>query len=264
MNSVTIVTAFFDINRDKNGDGRTISEYLQWIKQTLKLNCNLYVVTEEKFHDFFIENRPHNYPMHVKVIKFEESNYYKYYNQIKNILSLSDYKSKIMHPNRVECVLPEYSIIQYSKFHYLQMAINDNPYNSLSFFWMDAGISRFFLDVNVSNSYPSKSVQDFLFINSDKFFIQKRHDLEYYPINDTFIWNSANLLIGTMFGGDKDIIIKIGNKVEDVFVNKMLAHNNVNNEQLALAIVWKQFPELFITVPNLYGGHLSIFKLFAQ
>jgi len=32
----TLVTAFFDINRHTQGDGRTIDEYLQWIHKTLQ------------------------------------------------------------------------------------------------------------------------------------------------------------------------------------------------------------------------------------
>ena len=63
MTKTTIVTAFFDINREENGDGRKISEYLQWVKSTLLLNCNLYVVTEKKFINFIKENRPKNYPL---------------------------------------------------------------------------------------------------------------------------------------------------------------------------------------------------------
>lgn len=47
--SCTFVTAFFDIQRDKKGDGRSIDEYLEWIKKTLQLNANLYIVTEKKF-----------------------------------------------------------------------------------------------------------------------------------------------------------------------------------------------------------------------
>lgn len=36
--TATIVTAFFDIQRDIKGDGRKIDEYLQWIQKTLQLN----------------------------------------------------------------------------------------------------------------------------------------------------------------------------------------------------------------------------------
>ena len=51
MNPVTLVTAFFDINRADRGDGRTIDEYKEWLKKTLQLNCNLFIVTEEKITD---------------------------------------------------------------------------------------------------------------------------------------------------------------------------------------------------------------------
>jgi len=94
MNQVTMVTAFFDIGREKNGDGRSIAEYLQWIRHTLQLNCNLYVVTEEKFRDFFELGRPKGYPMHIEVIRFEDSHYYKFYGRIEEILQSKEYKSR--------------------------------------------------------------------------------------------------------------------------------------------------------------------------
>ncbi len=264
MNQVTMVTAFFDIGREKNGDGRSVAEYLQWIQHTLQLNCNLYVVTEERFRDFFVKHRPARYPMHVEVIKFEDSHYYKFYDRIKGILQSSQYRLRVAHPNRVECVLPEYNIIQYSKFHYMKMAIEQNPFQSTSFFWMDAGLSRFFLDVDIQKPFPSPSVQQFLASNLGKFIVEKRHDLELVPIDDSFVWNAANLLKGGMFGGGKDVVLEIGKKVEDAFIQKMLNQGNVNNEQLALALVWKENPHLFITLPGVFGGHFSLFKLFAQ
>ena len=72
MNPVTIVTAFFDIKREENGDGRTIEQYKEWIKRTLRLNCNLFIVTEEKFKDFFIENRRPDYNTCIKIIDFKD------------------------------------------------------------------------------------------------------------------------------------------------------------------------------------------------
>jgi len=261
QNPVTIVTAFFDINRETKGDGRKISEYKDWIQKTLQLNCNLYVVTEERFKDFFIENRPKQYPMEIKIIDFKESYYYKYYDRMKEILESNYYKNKILHPNRVECVLPEYNIIQYSKFDYLKIAMKENPFQSDYFFWMDSGCSRFFLDVDISASYPSQNVIAFLKNNPNKFIIQKRHDLEYFPIDENFIWKSDNLLYGTMFGGDVAVINKISECVEDVLTNIMFANMNVNNEQLALAITWKKHPELFFLTNNASYCHLLLFKL---
>jgi hypothetical protein len=43
--TITIVTAVFDVNF---GDG-------QWIQKMLQLNCNLYIITEEKHKDFLLQ-----------------------------------------------------------------------------------------------------------------------------------------------------------------------------------------------------------------
>ena len=257
----TIVTAFFDIRRDTKGDGRTVGEYLEWIKNTLQLNCKLFVVTEPKFVSYFEENRPKEYPMVIKVIDFKDSYYYRYYDSLKEILESSDYLMRIKDPNRVECRLPEYNIIQYSKFHYLQMAIEANPFQSEQFLWVDAGISRFFLDVNITRNYPDEFGERSLRLNKDKFIIQRRIDLFAYPIDDEFIWRSDNLLIGTMFGGSAYIINKIAELVENVFVEQMLNKGNANNEQLALALVWNSHKELFALIDNFTDNHLVMFKL---
>jgi hypothetical protein len=260
--STTIVTAFFDIGRDKKGDGRTIDEYLGWIKKTLQLNCNLFIVTEQKFKHFFIDNRPENYRKNtvIKIIDFKDSHYYRYYDRIKQILESPEYISKIKDPNRVECKLPEYNIIQYSKFHYLQMAINENSFQSEYFLWADAGISRFFLDVDLSKSYPSSNGERILQENKGKFIIQNRNDIYSYPLDDSFVWKSDNLLVGTMFGGSISVVQKMAELIEQVFNEKMLNKNNANNEQLALALVWKDNPDTFCLIRNYLNFHLCLFK----
>jgi hypothetical protein len=253
----TIVTAFFDINRTTKGDGRKIDEYKNWLKVTLKLNCNMYIVTEPKFEEFFKEFRNHPNTK-IKIINLSDLRYYKYYNDIKDILESYSYKTKIKDASRVECVLPEYNIIQYSKFHCLDMAITDNVFNSKYFFWVDAGISRFFLDVDISLTYPLAI--NFLERSKDTLIIQKRFDLEEYTIDEHFIWGSSNLLKGTMFGGTPYIINRISILLEDVFKN-MILNKAMNNEQLALSIVWKNNKELFTIVNDNPHIHLILFKL---
>jgi len=97
-NPVTIVTAFFDIGREHRGDGRSVEEYKEWLKRTLQLNCNLYIVTEEKFRGFFIEHRPSQYNTMLKIIDFKDSYYYKYRDAMKTILDDPVYQSKIADP----------------------------------------------------------------------------------------------------------------------------------------------------------------------
>ena len=247
--TTTIVTAFFDINRGEKGDGRKIEEYLEWIKKTLLLNCNLYVVTEAKFVKFIKDNRPNGFPLIIKEDTLQNASYYKYLPQMKEILESDEYKNRIAYPNRVECKLPEYNIIQYSKFGWLERAIIENPFNTEYFFWMDIGISRFFDNMNLSKQFPSLN-NNLILQSQDKFIIQQRHDLQKYNIDENFIWKADNLFKGGMFGGSKKVILKIGEEVEKVFNEKMLNKNNVNNEQLALALLWKEQMNLFSVVPD--------------
>jgi hypothetical protein len=264
MNRSTLVTAFFDIQRSQKGDGRTVDEYMGWLQKTLQLNCYLYVFTEAKFENFFREHRPAEYPMRLVIIDFKDLYFYKYRDQMYNIINSEEYKARIQHPNRVECVLPEYNIIQYSKFDCLSRAIDENVFDSSTFFWIDAGISRFFLDVDLTKSYPGPRAQTFIDGNPHQLIIQNRHDLRTFPIDDQFIWRSDNLLCGTMFGGGTTIIKEIFCAMVGVFENKMLAHKNVNNEQLALALLWKDHMPWFCTIHNQSAVHLMLFKILSE
>ena len=246
QNPVTIVTAFFDINRERRGDGRSIDEYKEWIQKTLQLNCNLYVITESKFRDFFIENRPKEYPMQLKIMNFSDSHYHTYLNRMNEIVTSSQYKSRISYPTRVECVLPEYNVIQYSKFHYLELAIEENPFQTEFFFWMDAGASRFFGNMNLSRPFPSADgISQSVRAYPDLFFAQQRPDLKQYRFDENFLWKADNLVYGGMFGGKNTVVKQIAQSVEKIFVEELLAKSIVNNEQLVLALVWRLFPHLF-------------------
>jgi hypothetical protein len=247
MNPITIVTAFFDINREEKGDGRRLNDYKEWIKKTLQLNCNLYVVTEEKFKDFFLTHRlKHSSSnMHLRIIDFKESHYYKYYDKMKTIIESPEYKGRIAYPDRVECKMAEYSIIQYSKFHYLQMAIDENPFQSSAFFWMDAGASRFFNNMDLTMQFPSSNGQNILHMHPHAFFAQQRPDLQNYRFDENFLWKADNLIYGGMFGGCKEIIQQISKMVEEIFVEELLKNGIVNNEQLVLALVWRKLPHVF-------------------
>jgi hypothetical protein len=258
MNRPTFVTAFFDIQRSQKGDGRTIDEYLDWIKKTLELNCNLYVFTELKFEAFFREHRPAQYPMKIVIIDLKDLYFYKYYDKMLAIINDKEYKARIQDSGRVECILPEYNIIQYSKFDCLSRAIDENVFQSQAFFWIDAGISRFFMNVDISKPYPSNHVLQFLSKN-DSLIIQSRFDLNTFPIDDDFIWRSDNLLSGGIFGGHIKTIKEVFCDIVGIVENDMLSKNNINNEQLALAMLWKRRPELFYTVPNRSGAHLILF-----
>ena len=252
--SVIIVTALFDINRSVHGDGRKMEDYFEWLNKTLKLNATFVVFTESKFI-----NKIKNMKQNIIIVeqKLEEIPYYKYKKNIQNIINLPEYKKRIEYPDRIECNLELYNVILYSKFGWLKKVINTYKYDY--YFWMDAGCSRFFGNVNTTNPWPNKMK----FMNTKKLIIQGRHDLKYFKIDNNFIWTANNLLYGTLFGGCSDILLDIGEKVEITF-QRMIKQNKMNNEQLILAMIWNKNKNKFMVIINNTKKHLPLFEFLTK
>lgn len=251
----TVVTALYDIGREKNGDGRTIDEYLKWFLKTLHLNVPMVVYTEEKFKEFVIKNKPNNLKLIIKPLN--EIPYYKYNSKIISILNDQEYKSKIVDPNRIECNLSLYNIIQYSKFDWIVEAIKNKYFDTDYYFWMDAGCSRFFENVDITNSWP----KNYDILNIDKFNIQGNSNTIFYKVKnvDDYILDSNCILVGTLFGGSKNVCISIAEDIKKLF-EQYLEKNIVNNEQILLGQMFKKNPDRFNVYIELNGTHLPFFS----
>lgn len=254
---VRIVTALFDIRRDEIGDGRTIEQYLYWFSTTLKVKCDMTIYTESKFIDFIKENRIDEYDTKIIVQNIEDTPFYCWRDKIEDIITSDYYKSKMNDVSRIECFLPEYNVIQYSKFGWLKET-SDNNNNYDCFFWMDAGCSRFFNGFDLNNEWPNKSKIDInkLTIQGNLNYLKMFESLDV----ENYIWDNNCLLVGTLFGGGKDLINNLYEQVNKIF-ESMVKINCVNNEQFVLALFAKQNLELMNIIVKLDGTHLPLFRL---
>jgi hypothetical protein len=252
-----IITALFDIGRDKIGDGRTMQDYLEWFETTLKLNTTMTIFIEEEFFSFVNERRnPEN--TQIIIQKLEEVPFYNWKNKIEEIITSENYKSKMADIKRIECINPLYNVIQYSKFGWIKNAIELNKFDSDYFMWMDAGCSRFFDDVNILNPWPNVNK-----INIDKFLIGgNQNTFRFFPnLNiDKYIWDNNCTLAGGLFGGGKYLMLDVYEKIMSIFKEHMIDNGCVNNEQFALSIMLKKYPEIFNVLMILNGSHLPLFK----
>lgn len=253
---VEIVTALFDIDREKKGDGRTMAEYLSWFDETLSLKCDMTVFVPREFQDFVFEKRK-SAPNDTNIVihEFEECPYYKYIRDIDQVLKSKEYRDKIQDPSRIECILPEYSVIQYSKFKWLERSAGISNPDYL--FWMDAGCSRFFNGFDFSREWPNKTL-----ISPSKLTIQtsEGYQEKFELLKGNHFLDNQCCLVGTLFGGTSSTLNTIGEEIELIF-NEMLAQNCINNEQIALAVLYSRKPELFNIVKNDYFFHLPLFSL---
>ena len=127
---------------------------------------------------------------------------------------------------------------------------------------MDAGLSRFFDDLDVSSEYPGKNGQALLLQNTSKvitqLFCSSYPDLfQAKEIGKEYFWDSRSYVVGGMFAANKEAIEKIDDLTEDIIVNEMVNKGLINNEQIALGYLIKAHGDLFAVFVNegAYKGH---------
>jgi hypothetical protein len=257
--SFTLVTALYDINRENDGDGRKFSEYLSWFKETLKIPTSMVVYVDPSLVDFVSESRK-GLPTKIISQKLEEVPYYFLKNNIENIINSSEYKERISDPKRFECTNSLYSIIIFSKFQWVKRAIEEDHFNSDVFLWLDAGLSRLFYEVPLTNLYPSVNALDAFKFNKDKAIIQT--SMSYYPdlvnangCSEEYFWDNRSWVMAGLWGGYKEPMVKFCDLLDDTLQNKMINGKIINNEQIAMAYVYKNNPDLFLAYENVATMH---------
>ena len=253
---VKVVTALFDIGRERYGDGRSVDQYLKWFSKTLEINSYMEIYTEEKFVNF-IEKRRDPDLTNIIVQNLDEIPAYPYREKIYEIIKNQTYLSKIKDGDRIECKLDLYNVIQYSKFGWLKQSIERGGSNEY-YFWIDAGCSRFFDGFDVSKNWPVIEK-----LSLDKFMIQGNYNTPLlYPNLEpsSYIWESDCILVGTLFGGIGNVVSDVSDMIKEIMEKDMLEKMNINNEQIALGILYKRMPSIFSVYIDLNGGHLPFFK----
>ena len=247
MNS-TLVTALYNINRENQGDGRKWQDYINWLRATLQLKSNFIVFTEPNVADEI----PRSDNIKIVTMPLENIPFYDLRSKIQSIINSEDFLNKIEFPERVECKLALYNIVLLAKLEWLRMTINSNPFNTDCFFWIDAGASRFFDDLDLSKPFPLQL--------PSKFLIQGNVNTSRVLVDNDFKWSGTAVLVGTFFGGLKDYVIQVADKMQEVLYTDYITHNVINIDQNAFAIVQKRYPELFEVYIELNGKHLPILK----
>ena len=260
MTKPTFVSALFNIDRV---DGRKWDQYLKWFEETLKLQVPMVLFIEKDLQDFVDEKRG-DLPTQTIYQTVEEIPYYHLKDQIQEILDSDEYKEKMSDTDRIECKQAMYSVIQYSKFPWLQQSIKLNPHKSDIFFWLDAGGSRFFNNFDLTEPYPGTAAMESLEEMGESFLIQM--NCEYYrdlyeakELDKSYLYDNRSYVLGSMFGGHKNSVPKVCDMVDNIFQQEMIANGNVNNEQIALGYLVKKYPDDFAVYTRTNGQHMDLF-----
>lgn len=251
--NVTCVTALYDIGREAV-DGRSIPEYMRWLSMTLRTICDPFVLFLDESLNLkkkVLESRSSVGPIQIYETALSETPMWKYRDQIASIQKTQTGQK---YPKDLTNTLPEYCVIQYGKFGWLERSIATNTFNSAMFSWIDAGFSRFY-DPSKMYSFNSSRL-------SDKFFIQADATKRLIPslTPDTYIGTSERILAGWMWVMGETSFSKVKNEVMRIWEEEMMSKTRLDNEQIALVLASQSVPMEFVdTAPGIPG---SIFTQF--
>lgn len=251
----TVVTSLQNINRE-NLDGRNWDSYLEWFAKTLQINAPMMVYVDENLKEFVEQNRKGK-STYIISEKLSEIPLYHLKDKMDSIMSSEKYQGVISDPQRIECKSSLYNIIQYSKFKWVKKATEINPFGTKNFIWMDAGLSRFFEDLNIAKEYPGVNGSKILEDNPDRLLVQcfahSYPDLFFAKkIDESYFLDNRSYVMGGMFAGNIASIQKIDKVVDEYLVNNMLNKGIINNEQILLGYLIKNIPDLFTVFINEY------------
>jgi hypothetical protein len=96
--------------------------------------------------------------------------------------------------------------------------------------------------------------------NKDKVIIQT--SMSYYPdlvnadvCTEEYFWDARTWVMAGLWGGGGQVLTKFCNLIDDVLQKKMISNNVINNEQNAMAYVYKNHLDLFLAFENYANLH---------
>lgn len=237
-NNMTLVTGFINIpNENKKIKThcvkKNIYNYLDKSIPTLKIKQNMIIYIPENLYTHVYEIRKNlNLLNKTKIIIINDN--YLYMNEYLDNIKINCLKN-------IETYKNHYYISAVStRYNFLKDAIKNNYFNTEYTTWIDFGASHC-IDIN----------DDTLFkYNKNKFRIAwiARFDKK----NNNFKYNHY-VLGGGIFGGKNNILKKVCDLHDKIFLDNMKLGYNCNDDK-TLWFIFEQYPELFDTYFSGYSN----------
>jgi hypothetical protein len=241
----TLVTACYDLTKF-NIHSRNIKTIINNIRSLLSTPCYLVIYCDNTTCEMIKEIRNKEFNLEkltiYKNVPIEEWWSYQYLDKVKK-------NRETYWPTRDERTSAESHILVCNKLDFTLKIINENPFNSKKFGWVDAQADRMCVNYN-----PSKLLKIINNINEkfhiqilnvvDKKFKQPELKREFYQVY-------RYIVCGGFFTTGKNIGIKILNRLKENFVETTLNGYGHGEESLYLEIL----DEFYDDIERSYGDY---------
>jgi hypothetical protein len=238
----TIVTAF--ITKINNIEFRSYEKYIELGKKLLGQAIPTVCFLEKHIYDHYFANELNYYPLTIFKIFERNENYLYQYEDL-----LTDFHLETDNPTKDT---PGYMFIQCHKTEWVKTAIEENPFKTNDFIWIDFGIFHMIRD-------------DMSFATGLKNLVRKSYDGIRIPscqdpslpcihrdIYRQIMWYFA----GSMFGGNKDKLLQFAKIMKEFTIRLIHEKKHIMWEVNIWYLLYQNHAYLFI--PYFSNHDLSI------
>jgi hypothetical protein len=224
--NTSLVTALYDIGRAD----RPFLLYRKWTEETLQLPYPFVVFCRPWDVHWIVHARANRETLIIVEDRFPLENLT---DRVRAILT-----RVAGGRTNPEWTNPRYIPLQFSKAVWLTRAMTRNPFHSHSFFWIDAGLSRFFdsSDMSFRLARPDADLEP------DRFYIT----LDGPPVKFLpEIGSQKAYLAGGFFGGRAMPVARVCSALLVFLQEEMLEKDRIDNEQVAFHHIYQEHLDWF-------------------
>jgi hypothetical protein len=249
MSLPTIVTSFFDIRKNQNELDENVKKKKNYLNLAnefiLKLPYPIIIYTDdEEIIEYIIEKRERYLNMtQIIFITLEQTYYYQYINRLYE----NKNKFQIRNENVQKDTVP-YMILNYNKFFFIEKSIENNPFQSTHFIWIDFGINHVAKNTEKIHEWilhiPDKikqiCINPYLENDPHKDFFNL---IYHHTAGGLFSGSSGNLLLYSLYFRHK--------------VEQILNEDWYQIDETIMTIIQREHPEIFEFYYGDYEGIIS-------
>ena len=264
----TLVTSLINIGREAI-DGRKFEDYIKWFLNTIQIKAPMVIYTEPALTHIIQQIRV---GLPTKIIEQNANTFPLAWSVpfVTEILASDEWKRRAKNAHELTNRLPPYSPMIHSKMAYMWNVINENPFNTDMFFWIDGGLSRFWTFDPLNAEPHIRTLRDLR--KSRRIYIQvgggKEHLLQralhgQHFSRDEMIGANENILMGGFWGGHRDTVKEACEFVLQNYITEMILKRRIDTEQTTWFFHAQENPNKYMFIPP---GQLDVlnFALFAS
>ena len=227
----TIVTAF--MTKINNIDFRSYHTYIDYGNKLLNLGFPVIMFLEQYMYDLHYKDNLCLYP-NCRFIIFERGENYLY-----EYLSLAT-KYEVITNNPSKDTIG-YMFVQCHKTEWLRRAIEQNPFQTENFTWIDFGIYHMIKNDEILKENVGKLVTKQYSTVRIASCIDPR---EPYPDHDIY-HNVMWFFAGSIVGGRNETLVKFADIMKEFCIKILKEKNHIMWEVNIWYLIYKEFPEIF-------------------